>query len=297
MTTPLEAQLEYMKDEKTTEVKVLQLSTKSSAGTLLNGSAKSYIQFNLRDYIDFEGDDTIDYITVSCPYAIIPNSTYNVADKNNKLVMDFSGNTYTYTFANGNYTYQTFMTAFKALVPAAFSITYNSITAKFTITNSLVPFTMNAASTMDYVVGFSGTTASTTASAPYTLVMPRCVCFLPEPIYNICCMEINNGSALAQNGNFAFSSILASVPNNGKINSEIVYNQDSGAEFPIINSTFNYLTIQIMSDEGLLLDFNGLASFFTLRFKIHKKVRKILGGFSDFVGRATRMNALMEADE
>ncbi len=295
MTTPLPGQLDFIKDEKTTEVKVLQLSTKSSAGTLLNGSAKSYIQFNLRDYIDFEGDDTIDYITVSCPYAIIPNSTYNVADKNNKLVMDFSGNTYVYVFTNGNYTYQTFITAFKALVPADFNMTYNTITAKFTITKTTGSFTMNSASTIDYVMGFSGTTAST-LTAPYTLVMPRCVCFLPEPVYNICCMEINNGSALAQNGNFAFSSILASVPNNGKLFSEIVYNQDSGAEFAIVNSTFNYLTIQIMSDEGLLLDFNGLASFFTLRFRVHKKVRRILGGFNEFVGRATRMNLLEEEE-
>ncbi|MEY4861379.1 MAG: hypothetical protein RL059_1078 [Bacteroidota bacterium] len=251
--------------------------------------------YNLNDYIDFEGDPTIDYVEVSLPYACIPNSSYNISDKNNMLNITFDTLNYTYIFPNGNYTVNTFMAAWALIVPSSISISYNSTTAKFTLSSTSYPFSVNAQSTLDYVIGFSGTTVST-VSLPYTLVMPRCVDFLPEPVYNICSPEISNGQALANGGVFQFSNILATIPNTGKLSVQTVY-QNNGDEFILKSNSYNKITIQILSDEGQYIDFNGLATFFALRFKIHRKIPKIRGTFLDIVERSTRINNLDDFDE
>jgi hypothetical protein len=286
-------QLQYQDKEKLVDVKVLQLSTKSSAGTLLNGSMKSLMIFNIRDYIDFESDPTIDYVEVALPYACIPNSSYNISSKNNHVDISYNGLTYIYTFPSGNYTAQTFMTTWATVVPVSFVITYNSTTSKFTIKNATYSFSLLSTSTLDYVIGFSGQVDSTLVSTYNTIVCPRCVDFLPEPVYNICCPEIANGQALANGGSFQFSNILATIPNSGKLNVQTVY-QNTGDDFILKTSSYNQLTIQILSDEGAYIDFNGLASFFALRFKIHRKYAKVQGTFSDIVQRSTKLRLLAE---
>jgi hypothetical protein len=287
--------LQYQDAEKMIDVKILQLSTKSSSGTLLNGDKKSLITYNIRDYIDFEGDNTIDYVEVALPYACIPNSSYNISSKNNVLWMTFDGNTYQYTFPVGNYTVSTFIAAWATVVPANFTLTYSTLTSKFTISTTSYAFSVNSNSTIDYTIGFSGTTSST-ASSPYTLVMPRCYNFLPEPVFNICCPEISNGQAISNGGNFQFSNILATIPNSGKNNVQTVY-QNSGEDFILKTSSYNNITIQILSDEGAYIDFNGLASFFALRFKIHRKVLGIKGTFMDFATRSASLRLMQEVAE
>lgn len=254
---------------------------------------KSLIRFNIKDYIDFEGDNSIDYVEVALPYACIPNSSYNISAKNNMLSMTFDGNTYNYTFPSGNYTVSTFIAVWATIIPVSFSITYNSITSKFTITSSSYSFSVNANSTIDYVIGFSGEVSSMIVGITNTLVMPRCVDFLPEPVYNICCPEISNGQALANGGVFQFSNILATIPNAGKLNTQTVY-QNTGDDFILKTSSYNELTIQILSDEGAYIDFNGLASFFALRFKVHRKYEKLKANFQDLVSRSTTMRLLAE---
>lgn len=253
---------------------------------------KSNIVYNIKDYIDFESDQSIDYVEVSLPYACIPNSSYNISSKNNRLDVSFNNLTYSYIFSSGNYTSTTFIQRFNQLVPASFSITYNSTTSKFIIVNTTYAFSLLSTSTIDYVIGFSGQVDSTNV-VPYTLVCPRCVDFLPEPVYNICCPEINNGQALANQGVFQFSNILATIPNAGKLNTQTVY-QNQGDEFILKTNSYNQLTIQILSDEGLFIDFNGLATFFALRFKIHRKYAKIRGSFFNMIERASNLRLLAE---
>jgi len=187
------------------------------------------------------------------------------------------------------------MSLFSSTVSATFTITYNSITSKFTIGNATYTFQFMSTSTIDYVIGFSGTVSSN-ASLPATLTMPRCVDFLPEPVFNICSPEISNGQALAKGGVFQFSNILATIPNAGKLNVQTVY-QNSGDDFILKSTSYNQITIQILSDEGEYVDFNGLACFFALRFKIHRKVATIRGNFYDLVSRSTNLRLQNEIGE
>lgn len=249
----------------------------------------------MRDYIDFANDRTVEFVEVALPYACIPNSSYNISDKNNYLDISFNSASSRYTLTVGNYTANSFMTLFTSTVPSHFSISYNSITARFTITNSTYRFSLLSTSTVDYVVGFSGQVNSTT-SAPYTLTCPRCVNFLPEPVYNICCPEISTGQALARGGVFQFSNILATIPNAGKLQVQTVY-QNTGEDFVLKMSSYSQITIQILSDEGAFIDFNGLSCFFALRFRIHRTVGKIRGTFMDMVSRSANMRLLAEQNQ
>jgi len=254
------------------------------------------MNYNLKSYIDFEGDRTIDYVEISLPYACIPNSSYNISSKNNKLDVILNllvPTVYSYTFPSGNYTTTTFMQVWPTIVDSTLTIAYNSITSRFTITSTVnEDFQFLSTSTIDYVIGFSGTITSST----YVMSMPRSVDFLPEPVYNICCPEINCGQALANSGTFQFSNILATIPNSGKLNVQTVY-QSTGADFVLKTSSYNTLTIQILSDEGAYIDFNGLATFFALTFKIHRKVAKVNASFFDLVKKSSRLNYLASQEE
>lgn len=282
-------------DNSLIDTREIILSTKGSSCILLNGDKKSHALYNLRNIIDFENDKTIDYVTISVPYAVVPNSMYNVNSYSNQLIVEWGGTTYSYVFASGNYTYSSFINAFRSLLPYHFSISLDTVTSKFTITNSTYPFTLMGNSTIDYVIGFSDTIQST-AVAPYTLVMPRCVIFLPTPVINVCCNEINNGQCLGPNSNPLFSNILCSIPNTSKLNNELVY-QNVQDEFVLKTNGSNILTISILDDDGNYLDFNGVSSWFLLRFKIHKRYKTIKGNFSDFISNATRIRNLITEPE
>ena len=284
-----------MNETSLVETMELVLSTKSKNSIILNGEKKSKVQYNLRNMIDFENDKTIDYVTVSMPYATLPNSSYNVNDYSNTLNVAWGGNNYSYVFINGNYNYQSFITAFQSILPAHFSITYNATKNKYTITNSSYSFTL-LNSTIDYIIGYTGTLASSTVSAPYTLEMIRVVNFLPNPIINICCQEICNGQSLGLNSNPLFSNILASIQNTSKLNNELVY-QNASDEFVIRNVYNNTLNISILDDDGNYMDFNGVSSWFLLRFRIHKRIKSAQGSFNDFIGKATNIRNIIEPQE
>lgn len=282
-------------DASLVETREIILSTKGSSTILLNGEKKSHAIYNLRNIVDFENDTSIDYVSISVPYAVVPNSMYNVNDLSNKLDVIYGGTTYSYVFANGNYTYTTFMTAFASVMPAHFSISFNSLTSKFTISNTTYTFTLLESSTIDYIIGFSSEISST-LTAPYKVVMPRCVIFLPTPVINVCCDEINNGQSLGRNSNPLFSNILCSIPNTSKLNFELVY-QNVQDEFVLKSNGSNTLTLSILDDDGNYIDFNGVSSWFLLRFKIHKKYKVIKGSFSDFITNATNIRKLFDEEE
>lgn len=249
------------------------------------------MRYNLYEFLPSPDDPFVDYITVSMPYAVLPNSCYNVNDNNNRLEILAQGNYLVYTIPKGNYSVATFMTALTALLPGQYTMTFNSTTNKFSIVNSTYAFQLLNTSTIDYVMGFSGTETST-LTAPYSLTLSRSVCFLPPPVFNILTDSIYNGTVLgALNPNFG--NVLASVPNSGKLGVETVY-QNAIDEF-IFRPTMNgMMTLSIVDANGLLLDFNGLASYFALQFRIYRKNSgRVIGSFQDLAQNSARMRALI----
>ena len=99
----------------------------------------------------------------------IANTNYNINVYNNTLVLvDYAGNTSTYTITPGNYTVTTFLTTLNTKLAtgvnnfAGLTATYNDITYKFTFTcQHTGTLGLGVSSTMNNCIGFpNGTVAN-----------------------------------------------------------------------------------------------------------------------------------------
>jgi hypothetical protein len=275
---------------------MLYLSTKSSSGLLLNGDMKSHIIYDLRSYINFDGDTTVDKITVSIPYALLVNSNYIINQYNNRLTIMIAGSTYNYVFPNGNYGAGSFMTAFSNIV-TGFSISLNSTTNKFSISNSLFAFTILGTSTIDYIMGFNENVVSSVVGLTNTAIMPRVVNFLPNASFQICTIGgvLYNGVVLGENGT-TFGNVLCSIPNVSTNNTQLVYN-GTAEEFQLQGLNQSTIELAIFDNNGDFIDFNGIASFFALKIKVYRKIQKLIGSFSDVLKMPIYNNIQFENTE
>ena len=244
------------------DTKQFHLSTRGDAGTVLNGDYKSQILFSIPDAIVV--DDSIDYIHFSVPYVVVPNSFYVINETNNLLYVLKSSVTTLYTFPQGNYTSQTFMTQFDALLPAAFNITLGQNSNQFTITHTTTTFSFTSASTIDQVMGFSGTTAA----VGLTLTCPRVCNFLPLPRIIMRCPDLAHSFISATtDGN----DVILSIPNTSRINGQIIYNNSSNMKTLFKLEKLTSFVISLTNDDGVPINFNGISSFFVLQFDIYRR--------------------------
>jgi hypothetical protein len=254
---------------------VLHLNTEASKCIALNGAYRSKVQYDLRSYINFSADETIEYVTLSMPYAVITNSNYIVNEYNNVLNFTYAGSTSTTVIPEGNYTIASFITQIQstAIPTNYFVMTYSNTTNKITLTStptyqSLFPgstwgFAANC--TCDYIFGFSGIT-QTTGTA---ITLPRSMNFLPCPRFIIHCNLLNNGLMLSNNSYVGSTDILASIPNVAKLNSQIIYENYSG-EFLVKSLEATSIVISITDDNNNLINFNGISAYFVLRFNVFR---------------------------
>ena len=244
------------------DIKQFHLSTRGDAGNVINGDYKSQIVFSLPDAIVV--DDSIDYIYFSVPYVVIPNSFYIINYTNNKLYVLQSAVTSLYEFPVGNYTSQTFITVFKSLLGANFNITLGINSNVFTITHTTTTFSFTSDSTIDAVMGFSGTTPATGLS----LTLSRVCNFLPLPRINLRCPDLAHSFISAS---IDGSDVILSVPNNAKLNGQIVYNNSSNMKTLFKLTNLNSFQVSLTDDDGNPINFNGISSFFTFQFEIHRR--------------------------
>ena len=250
-------------DQPIVDTKQFHLSTRGDAGDVLNGDYKSQIVFSIPDAI--VADDSIDFIYFSIPYAVIPNSFYVVNETNNLLYVLQSSVTTLYTFPYGNYTTQSFITTFKSLLPQPqFNITLGQNSNKFTITHTTTTFSFTSASTIDNIMGFTGTVAAVGLS----LTLPRVCNFLPEPRICIRCPDLANSLMTATNNS---SDVVLAVPNTSRLNGQIIYSNNSNMKTLFKLTNLNQFYVSLTNDDGVPLNFNGVSSFFTFQFDIHRK--------------------------
>jgi hypothetical protein len=244
------------------DTKQFHLSTRGDAGTVLNGDFKSQILFSIPDAIVV--DDSIDYIHFSVPYVVVPNSFYVINETNNLLYVLQSSVTTLYTFPQGNYTSQTFMTEFTTLLPVGFGITLGQNSNQFTITHTTTTFSFTSASTIDQIMGFSGTTAAVVL----TLTCPRVCNFLPLPRIVMRCPDLAHSFISATtDGN----DVILSIPNTSRINGQIIYNNSSNMRTLFKLEKLNSFVISLTNDDGVPINFNGISSFFVLQFDIYRR--------------------------
>lgn len=281
------------------DTKTLQISTQSSSGFVLNGDKKSKVRYELKQFIDFENDPNIEYVTVAMPYAVLCNSNYTINETNNSLILQYwngtSLATVTLTFQLGNYSVNTFIPALLSVLQPyvpTLQIRFNQLVQKLEFnhpTRNDTSFLVG--STIDYVMGFSNN-FSITPSGTW-VATPRCVNFMPIARFNVVCDFLDNGTILGSGSNFNTSGIIASIPNNSKLNTMVVY-ENTENEFVLRNLSLNTLTLSILDDNNNYVDFNGIASYFQLRFNIFRQRLPKIVPFNQLVNFASYLETSPE---
>ena len=156
------------------------------------------------------------------------------------------------------------MTTFRTLLGASFNISMGVNSNVFVITHATTTFSFLAESTIDSIMGFSGTEAATGLS----LTMPRVCNFLPLPRICIRCPDLAHSFISATtDGN----DVILSVPNTAKLNGQIIYNNSSNMKTLFKLTNLNSFTVALTNDDGAPINFNGVSSFFTFQFDIHRR--------------------------
>ena len=113
-------------------------------------------------------------------------------------------------------------------------------------------------------MGFSTSVSSVSTVA----TMPRCFNFLPIPRICIRCPELANTTMV---GSQTSADIIVTIPNNVGLNGQIYYQNQSQSKLLFRHHELSRFVLSITDDDGNLLNFNGLSSYFTFQFDIYRK--------------------------
>jgi hypothetical protein len=276
------------------ETKLFNLSTNSKGCTILNQNknCQSLCQYYIPNMI--HRDESIEYISFSVPYAVIPVSFYIINENNNRLDININGVNSSYFFDYGNYNATYFISKFVTLLGSQWNITLNSNNSIFTITNSTNNFTLLASSTISQIMGFNTNLTSNANS----LLLTNCCNFLPLPRITLRCAELAN-TCMVTNENID-DDVVITIPNNARPNGQIYYINASQSKLLFRHHDLNRFVLGITDDDGNLLNFNGCTSYFTFQFDIYRKFVPKLDKFSEIINMVNNHhynNSIKEFDE
>jgi hypothetical protein len=241
-----------------TESRIFNINSQS--GTKNNGSKNTNIDYFLPNFVNNQNDDEILCAYLSIKNAEIPASFYLINEYNNAL----SINNISYTLTKGNYNINNFITSLTALLGISYSITYNKITLKLTISSS-TSFTINySKTTMSKFLGISSTsdTISVLNNSLYTITSPYVVNFLP-----IQKIHLRTNVAFDNFNNYDKSNdILLSIQNNANIlGGVILYNNDTNLKYLVNEKDVSTFTLRITDDFNREIDLNNCDFFITFQ--------------------------------
>ena len=201
------------------------------------------------------------HLHVNVVHASIPFTFYNVNSSNNVLNYTVETTGYSLVIPQGNYTANT-MKAFLSLNLQNFTITYNPTTNKFLFVNTQNNnFTFGSTSTCLGLLGFSGQTSSINYSLTSTKTINlnpiRCICVCSD-------LPTSNISLNAKNKN----NILCSIPITTQPNSIITYLNSNNFKINTYVNILSSLKIQLMDQDGNILDLNGSNWSMTIQFDV-----------------------------
>jgi len=241
-----------------TESRIFNINSQS--GTKNNGSKNTNIDYYLPNFVNNQNDDEILCAYLSIKNAEIPVSFYLINEYNNAL----SINNISYTLTKGNYNINNFITSLTALLGISYSITYNKITLKITISSS-TSFTINySKTTMSKFLGISSTsdTISVLNNSLYTITSPYVVNFLP-----IQKIHLRTNVTFDNFNNYDKSNdILLSIQNNANIlGGVILYNNDTNLKYLVNEKDVSTFTLRITDDFNREIDLNNCDFFITFQ--------------------------------
>jgi hypothetical protein len=237
-----------------TKTRIFNISSKN---TSLNDSFKSKLGISLPD-LSFH--EKIENIYFSVQHAEIPNSFYVVNYTNNVIVI----NSVSYQIPVGNYNANNLITALLLLIPT-YTITYNSITNRYTFTNTS-SFTINASSSCRSIIGLGNTNETAILNlGVYSLTLPYSVNFVPLPRISFKSNFFNFNNF---NGVDFSNDLFLSIQNNTNPNSMIHYVNQTGIKFRVQDKNITTFVISITDDDGNFINFNNQDTRISLQIDV-----------------------------
>jgi hypothetical protein len=200
------------------------------------------------------------HIYLSLQNANIPYSFYSISAIDNTFSWGLvDGSINTYYVEPGNYNITQFIDVIKNAMGASYTISYSSITSKILITHSTSNFIIYAA-TINHVLGFSKTT-NTTSTA--------------NLLYGRDCVNLNQIRAINVEINFPTYNVNVAAPNENNILatipvyvapfSVITYQNPNNFRTNLYVNKLDQIQIQLLSNDGNLIDLNGINYQMTLQ--------------------------------
>jgi len=197
-----------------------------------------------------------------------PNSIYNINENNNILYITMNSTKTTYILQKGLYNCNNFMTYLLTIIPSSFSMSINTITNKFTFTNTTYEFTISG--NCGQILGFGPVSlASSASSSSRNLTMPYMCNFNGLQSFNIHLTNVLTKNI--DSFNKSPSNIIQSIPIDVN-SSSISYIKNADFNFVINQEIIDDLTIELKDDQDNLINFNNQNWNLTLYFSIIKDI-------------------------
>lgn len=192
---------------------------------------------------------------ISLTDAVIPHAFYNVNSTNDKLNYTLNGVEYNLIITHANYNINTLIAYLKANLAVGFNLVYHSPTNKITFSHSTYDFVLLNSSSCFELLGFYDNNS-------YSSVSLELISIIGVNFFTIRNVQIASPNFILNNINSSTpnkASIITSVPVNSSMGGIISYNNINNISSLIHEiSNINNLHIQILDQDGDLLDLNGL---------------------------------------
>lgn len=251
-----------------TQIRTFNISSKNAS----NGSFKSQVNITLPD-LTFHNFH-INNVYFSVDHCEIPNSFYIVNYTNNKFVMD----DFEYLIPVGNYNVNSFITVLLSLLPINYSMTYSSITNKFTLSHLTTDFIINSSKcTINTIMGLG---LEDIASVSNTVTLPYMVNFLPMQRINFRSnfFYFNNYNSTDNS-----SDVFLCLQNNAGQLSMINYVNQTQINYLIQDRSITSFIINVTDDNNNLINFNNIDWTMTLIIKIEYIDESVKTNFNEII--------------
>jgi len=170
-----------------------------------------------------------------------------------------------YTLTQGNYNTNNFITSLSSLLGVIYTITFDKITYKITISNSVNFFViLYEKTTMNRFLGISNTenTSSILQSGVYSIISPFVVNFLPIQKLHL---RSNTLKVESYNNYDKSNDILLSIQNDTSFGGAIYFNNITNLRYLIDIKNLTNCDLRITDDKNRELDFNNCNWYLTFQ--------------------------------
>ena len=250
----------------TNETDFLLVLDSRNATKFYNGTYNSNVDFYLQDSIRFPRDSI--KMTCSVLSFVCPNSMYVINETNNILNMVINSAMVFYTIPYGNYNANTLITYLSSVFPTGFKIVFNTITNKFTLSNSS-NFSISVSSTIGPIMGF--TNGQLYASTGNSFTLPYTCNF--SGLQNLNIVFNNLSTQNIDSYTKTNSSIIQPIPI-AYNTAQIFYQRHDKYAFVVKQDIIDHINICLQDDLQTYINLNNQHWNLTLVFSVTRDIER-----------------------